>query len=485
MINKKIIFKILGSLLFIESSLLLACLVMAVCMHGDDTLAFLVSLLVTILSGIVLRYCGMNAENTLSRRDAYLVVTLSWLLFSLFGTLPFLISGYMTSFTDAFFENMSGFTTTGATVIDDVEALPDGLLFWRSLTQWIGGLGIVFFTIALLPSTVGGSTRVFAAEATGPFKSKLHPRLSTNAKWIWSVYLVLTLGCMASYMACGMNWFEGLNFSMSTTATGGFSIYNASTEHFNSPAMDYVTTLFCFLSGVNFPLLYFSLSKFRPFHLFKSSEFRLYFFLVLGLSLFIMVELMARNGYGIEHAFRSGIFQVVSFITTTGLFNDDAGKWPHVTWVALSLCMFIGACSGSTSGGLKCVRGVMLLKVVKNEFRQMLHPNASLPLRVDGNNVSPSKRVTLLAFLTSYLMLCLICAFVMIAAGIDNTNAITITLSSIGNVGPTLGTEIGPTMSWNDLPAFAKWMCSFMMLIGRLEIFSVLVILTPQFWTRK
>ena len=290
---------------------------------------------------------------------------------------------------------------------------------------------------------------------------------------------------MASYMACGMNWFEGLNFSMTTTATGGFSIYNTSTEHFNSPAMDYVTTLFCFLSGVNFPLLYFSLSKFRPFHLFKSSEFRLYFFLVLGLSLFIMVELMARNGYGIEHAFRSGIFQVVSFITTTGLFNDDAGKWPHVTWVALSLCMFIGACSGSTSGGLKCVRGVMLLKVVKNEFRQMLHPNASLPLRVDGNNVPPSKRVTLLAFFTSYLMLCLICAFVMIAAGIDNTNAITITLSSIGNVGPTLGTEIGPTMSWNALPAFAKWMCSFMMLIGRLEIFSVLVILTPQFWTRK
>ncbi|MGI6222231.1 MAG: TrkH family potassium uptake protein [Prevotella sp.] len=485
MINKKIIFKILGSLLFIEGVLMLGCLVMSICLHGDDSLAFLISLLVTILSGIGMRYYGMNADNTLSRRDAYLVVTLSWILFSLFGTLPFLISGYLTSFTDAFFENMSGFTTTGATIIDDVEALPAGLLFWRSLTQWIGGVGIVFFTIALLPSLVGGSTRVFAAETTGPIKTKLHPRISTNAKWICSVYLVLTLACMASYMVFGMNWFEGLNFSMTTTATGGFSIYNASTEHFNSPPMEYITTLFCFLSGINFPLLYYSVSKFKPLHLFKSSEFRLYFFLVVGFTLFIMLELIGRNGYDIEHAFRSGIFQVVSFITTTGLFNDDAAKWPHVTWVVLSICMFIGACSGSTSGGLKCMRGMMLLKVIQNEFRQMLHPNASLPLRINGHNVSPNKRITLLAFFTSYLLLCLVCAFVMIASGIDNTNAITIALSSIGNVGPTLGTEIGPTMSWNDLPGFAKWMCSFMMLIGRLEIFSVLVILTPQFWTRK
>lgn len=485
MFNKKIIFKILGSLLYIEGFFMMICMIMSIAMHGDDSMAFLISMLLTILSGTAMRYYGMNAENSLSRRDAYLVVTISWILFSLYGTLPFLISGYLNSFTNAFFENMSGFTTTGATIIDNVEALPSGLLFWRSLTQWIGGLGIVFFTIALLPSLVGGSTRVFAAEATGPIRTKLHPRLSTSAKWIWSVYFILTVGCMGSYMFFGMNWFEGLNFAMTTTATGGFSIYNASTEHFNSPALDYVTTLFCFLSGVNFPLLYFSLAKFKIHELFRNSEFRLYFFLVTGFTLFITFELVYYNDYSFRHAFRSAIFQVVSFITTTGLFNDDAAKWPHVTWVVLSICMFIGACSGSTSGGMKCIRGVMLIKVVKNEFIQLLHPNASLPLHVDGNNVPPSKRVTLLAFLTMYLVLCLLCAFVMIAAGIDNTNAITITLSSIGNVGPTLGTEIGPTMSWNDLPIFAKWISSFLMLVGRLEIFSVLVILTPQFWTRS
>ena len=195
-----------------------------------------------------------------------------------------------------------------------------------------------------------------------------------------------------------------------------------------------------------------------------------------------MLELIIRNHYDIEHAFRSGIFQVVSFIPTTGLFNDDAGKWPHVTWVILAICMFFGACSGSTSGGMKCIRGVMLLKIIKNEFRQILHPNAVLPVKIDGVNVQQQKRVTLLAFLTVYLVLCLIMSFTMIAAGVDNTNAITITLSSIGNVGPTLGIEIGPTMSWSMLPDFAKWMCSLMMLIGRLEIFTVLVIFTPQFW---
>ena len=192
-----------------------------------------------------------------------------------------------------------------------------------------------------------------------------------------------------------------------------------------------------------------------------------------------------RSGYGWEHAFRSSVFQVVSFITTTGFVSDDAALWPHVTWVALAVCMFFGACSGSTSGGFKCVRGVMLLKTIKNEFRQILHPNAVLPLKIDGVNVPSSKRVTLLAFLTIYLILSLVCSFAMIAMGIDNTNAITLTLSSLGNVGPTLGTEIGPTMSWSILPDAAKWICSTLMLIGRLEIFSVLVIFTPQFWTEN
>ena len=427
MINFKIIYKILGSLLFLEAIMMLACLGVALYYGEEDTFAFLVSVLVTV------------------------------------------VGGYLHSFTDAYFETMSGFTTTGATIIDDVEILPHGILFWRSLTHWIGGLGIVFFTIAVLPQVVGGSTKVFAAEATGPIKSKLSPRLSTSAKWIWLVYLFITFGCMAGFMLFGMNWFEGINYAMSTAATGGYSIYNDSIEHFHSPGMEYTATFFCFISGVNFTLFYCAVAKKKVRALWRDTEFRLYLILTVLFTAFIMMELIV----------------VVSFMTTTGLFNDDAGKWPHVTWVVLAVCMLVGGCSGSTAGGMKCVRITMLFKVLRNELRQRLHPHAVLPLKISGVNITYPQRVSLLAFFTAYLLLIFISAFIMIASGIDNTNAITIAMSCIGNVGPTLGLEIGPTMSWSMLPDFAKWICTIMMLFGRLEIFSVIVCLTPSFWTKN
>ena len=480
MINLKLIYKIIGSLLFIETTMFLVCLCVAIGYEEDDVFTFACSVAISAIAGITMRLLGRKSDNTLSRRDAYLVVTLTWVIFSLFGTLPFIIGGYLPSFTDSFFETMSGFSTTGATLFDDLSVLPHGILFWRSFMQWIGGLGIVFFTIALLPSFVGGSVKVFAAEATGPIRTKLHPRLSTNAKWIWVVYICITSLCIGSLLLTGMDLFRSINYSMTTAATGGFAVDNDYTIF--TPAVQYIITFFCFVSGVNFTLLYITASKCKFSTLFKSAECKLYFFIVMAMTAFVVFELMWKNNYGLEAAIRSALFHVVSFITSTGLLADDPAKWPHVTWVVLAFCMFIGACSGSTGGGFKCIRGVMLLKVIKNEFRQMLHPNAVLPIKIDGVNVSMSKRVTLLAFLTSYLILCLVCSFSMIAMGIDNTNAITITLSTLSNVGPTLGLEIGPTMSWSILPDAAKWICSILMLIGRLEIFTVLVIFTPQFW---
>lgn len=482
MINLKVIYKIIGSLLFIEAALMSVCLIMAMAYGEDDMYAFLYAVGITAACGAVLRYMGRDSGNMLSRRDAYLVVSLAWVLFSLFGTLPFVTGGYIKSFTDAYFETMSGFTTTGATIIDDVECLPHAILFWRSLTHWIGGLGIVFFTIALLPSLIGGSVKIFAAESTGPIKMKLHPKISTNSKWIGSVYIILTLACALSYMFFGMDWFDAINYSMSTTGTGGFATHNASIAHFQSPGIEYSAILFCFLSGTNFTPLYFTMAKLRFRELFMNSEFRLYFILVAAFSLFIACELVVHNGYDVEHALRSSLFQVTAFITTTGFFSDDAGLWPHVTWVVLSFCMFIGACSGSTSGGLKCVRGVMLLRIVRNEFRQILHPNAVLPLKIDSTNVPNNKRVTLLAFLTVDLILILVCSFIFIVQGIESTNAVTVTLSSLGNVGPALGSDIDPTMSWSSLPDNVKWICTLLMLVGRLEIFSVLVIFTSAFW---
>jgi len=482
MVDLRIVSKIIGQLLFLESALMLCCVAMSFGYGEDDSMAFLVSTIFTVCGGLVCLYCGRGAANNLGRREAYLVVTATWVVFSLFGMMPFVIGGYLPSITDAYFETMSGFTTTGATVIDDVERLPHGILFWRSLTHWIGGLGIVFFTIAVLPSLVGGSVKVFAAEATGPIRSKMHPRLSTNAKWIWSIYLFLTVACAFAFYGAGLDCFDSVNYSMSTTATGGFSVHNDSLVHFHSPAVEYVAILFQFLAGMNFTLLYIVVFKMKWKELYRNSEFRFYCALVAVATAAIMVLLLLGCGYGVEQAFRNALFQVMSFTTTTGLFNDNAATWPHLTWGILAVCMFVGACAGSTSGGFKSVRCVMVLKVIHNEFRSILHPNAVLPIKVNGQTVPRSKILTLLSFFAFFVIMCLVSAMIMVAAGIDNTNAVTIALSCMSNVGLTLDTDIGSAISWHGLPMGIKWICSFLMLTGRLEIMSVLVLFTRGFW---
>ena len=483
MVNFRIIYKIIGSLLFIEALFMGWCLAVAFSQHEDDMLAFLLSMLLTFGFGFVFLFMGRHAENSLSRRDAYVVVTAVWVIFSLFGMFPFLIHGSITSLTDAFFETMSGFTTTGATILDDVECLPHGILFWRSLMQWIGGLGIVFFTIAILPSLVGGSVKIFAAEATGPIKAKMHPRLTTSAKWIWTVYLLLTVACGLSYWAVGMDWFEAMNYSMTTTATGGFSIHNDGTAVFNSPSIDYVSILFQFLSGVNFTLLYISIFKLRLSALLRNTEFKLYLCIVIGTTLWIAYLLLTRLDYSLEHAFRSALFHVVSFMTTTGvLAGDNLAEWPVITWILLGTVMYLGACAGSTSGGFKCIRSAMLLQMLRNSFRQILHPNAVLPVRINGQSIPQSKLVALFAFFTLTVIMVIVTAAIMVVAGVDNINAATIALSCVGNVGPSLSTEIGPVMSWSMLPAYIKWTLCLLMLMGRLEIMTVLVLFTRAFW---
>ena len=482
MVNFRIISKIIGSLLFIEAFFMAWCVIIAFAYHEDDQAAFLISMLLTAGNGLLFLLMGRNSQNSLSRHDAYLLVTAVWLIFSFFGMFPFLLSGHISNVTDAYFETMSGFTTTGATIIDDVEVLPHGILFWRSLMQWIGGLGIVFFTIAILPSLVSGSVKVFAAEATGPIKAKMHPRLTTTAKWIWSIYLLLTIGCGLSFFAAGMNWFEATNYSMTTTATGGFAIHNDSTVFFQSPTIDYICIIFQFLSGINFTLLYISIFKGNLKALFKNSEVKLYVGIVAIATAWIMGVLITENGYGIEGAFRNALFHVVSFITTTGMFNDDVGTWPRITWMILGVVMYIGACAGSTSGGFKCIRGVMLLKVVQNNFRQILHPNAVLPVKVNGMNVPHTRLISLFAFFILTVLMTIFTTTVMILAGIDNTNSACIALSCVSNVGPSLGTQVGPVMSWSILPEHIKWTLCLLMLMGRLEIMTVLVLFTRSFW---
>ena len=482
MINFKIIYKIIGTLLFIEAAMMMWCLGLSIYLHEKDMLAFLISIAVTVLGGVGFRRLGRGDDSTLGRREAYLLVTLTWIIFSLFGSLPFMLSGTITNFTDAYFETISGFTTTGCSIIDDVEVLPHALLFWRTMTQWIGGLGIVFFTIAIIPSLVGGNVKVFSAEATGPIRAKMHPRLGTTAKWIWSIYFMLTIGCAVCYYLAGMGLFDCLNYAMTTTATGGFSTHNASTGYFHNPYIDYTAIVFMFLSGTSFTLLYTTLFKGRIRQFVKNTEFRFYLFAVLGAALLITIVLCHENGYHPIDAIRVSLFQVTSMITTTGIFNDDAAKWHHITWVILSFCMFLGGCSGSTSGGFKSIRMVMLLNILRNEIKRILHPRAVLPVKVNDNTISYSYQVSLLAFFTAYTLLCLITYFCMILTGVDSTNSITIALSCASNVGPTLSLDIGPSMSWAVLPATVKWLLSLLMLMGRLEIFTVVVLFTTSFW---
>lgn len=308
MVNFHLIYKIIGSLLLLLGSLLTLCTGISFYYMEDDIMAFLLSTLITYSCGFILKFMGRNANNNLSRRDAYLLVTLTWIVFSLFGMIPFLIGGYIESVTDAFFETMSGFSTTGATVIDDVEWMPHAILFWRTQTQWIGALGIVFFTIAILPSMVGsGSVKVFAAEATGPIRSKMHPRLSTTAKWIWSVYSALTIACIIAFYLAGMGVFDSINYAMTTTATGGFAPHNDSAAFFQSPAIEYIAILFQLLAGVNFTMLYFAIFRLKIANLFKSSEFKLYILAITVSTIWIMYLLMSHNGYGLERAFRCAL----------------------------------------------------------------------------------------------------------------------------------------------------------------------------------
>ena len=482
MVNWHIISKIIGSLLFIEAFFMAWCVGVSFYFQEDDTLAFLMSMLITFGSAFLFLLMGRNARNSLNRHDAFVVVTAVWIIFSFFGMFPFLIHGSCTNVTDAYFETMSGFSTTGSSIFDDVERLPRGILFWRSLSQWVGGLGIVFFTIAILPSLVGGSVKVFAAEATGPIKAKMHPRLSTTAKWIWSIYLLLTLCCGLAFWIAGMDWFDALNYSMTTTATGGFSIHNDSLSYFKDPTVDYIAIIFEFLAGINFTLLYISIFKGRVKDLFKNSEFKLYISLVLLATAGITTVLLTQMEYDLEQAFRQGLFQVVSFMTTTGVFSDDVAQWPHITWIILGGLMFVGACAGSTSGGFKCIRAVMILKTLRNNFRQILHPNAVLPVKINGMSVPQSRIVALFAFFTLFICMILVTAAIMILSGIDTINSIVIALSCVSNIGPSLSNDIGANITWSGMPDYIKWALSLLMLMGRLEIMTVLVLFTRSFW---
>ena len=470
---------LIGLLLAFESMLLLACCCVSIVYGERDLMSFIVSFAVCLSVSAILLVYGRRRKCAMSRNEGYIVVALSWVFFSVFGMVPYLWGGFIPNITDAFFETMSGFTTTGATILDNIESMPHGILFWRSLTQWIGGLGIVCFTIVLLPGFGASSQMLYLSEATGVTHNKLYPKTRVMARYIFMVYILLTAIESALLMAGGMGLFDALCHSMTTTATGGFSTKQESIAYWHSPYMEYVVSIFMLLSAINFSL-YIVAFKSNWKKLREFVELKWFACSVGLLTLIISAVLFLNNGYSAEEAFRKSLFQVATCHTSCGFATDDYNLWPPFTWMLLIFAMLSGGCTGSTSGGVKNLRLIIIANCIRNQFRQILHPRAVLPVKV-GGLFDNKLLTTVLVFFAAYLSVAFIGWTLLMAFGVGFTEAMSTVISSMGNVGPGLG-SFGPAFSWAALPNAAKWILSSLMLIGRLEIFGFLLIFYRSTW---
>jgi len=472
----------MGILVLIEAILLLCCAGISLIYQEDVLNDFLMVAAGSALLGGILVLIGKSASRQISRRDGYLIAATAWLLFSAIGMFPFLINGYIPRVVDAFFETMSGFTTTGATVLNNIESLPHGLLFWRSLTQWAGGMGIIIFTIAILPVFGIGSMQLFATEAVGQH-SKPHPRINVTIKWIWYIYLILTAAQVIFLLFGGMDIFDSVCHSFSTVSTGGFSTKQTSIAYYHSPYIEYVTSIFIILAGINFTL-FFYLAKGKIKKVLFDGELKWFLRSLIAFTAIFSVALYYTTPMGAEESFRKALLQVSSLHTTTGFTSADYMTWGPFLWVMLGIIMFLGACSGSASGAIKSIRLLILSKMTRNEFKRMVHPNAVLPLKVNKITIPSSVQSSILLFVLIYVVIFTIGWLAMMAMGVGNMEAFGTVISSMSGVGKGLGL-CGPAHSWNCLPDGGKWLLSFLMLIGRLELFSVLVLFTPQFWKKR
>lgn len=469
--------------------LYLLALLMSICFgmsywfnEGSTHLAFGIPMLIAFVAGALLQYFGRHAENCMGRRDGFLIVSLTWIVFSVIGMLPLIISGCQPRVSAAFFETMSGFTTTGATALDNIDSLPYSILTWRSMTHWIGGMGIVFFTIAVLPNMGDGGTKLFSAESTGLKIGKLHPRISTTARWMWSLYLLLTLTCTAAYYWGGMSLSDAVNHGLSTIGTGGFSTHQDSIAFFKSNRIQWIATLFMFIASINCTLLYLFFVKRRFKDVWHDGELRCFLVIFFTAALSITGILYFVEGIDIMSSLRIAFFNTVSLQSTTGFSDEDFMIWHPTIWLILSFISIIGACAGSTSGGLKCIRVLMVWKLTKTEFRQMLHPHAVLPVRINNTQITAQMGRTVFAFFVVYFILIMVACFFMVAMGHTLLDSFGLAISSFSNIGPSIGHQVGPLGSWSCLNDATLWINSFLMLAGRLEIFSLLLPFTPAFW---
>ncbi|MBN2820016.1 MAG: TrkH family potassium uptake protein [Bacteroidales bacterium] len=485
MINFKVVGFILGVLLIIEGAFILFCSPVSLFYGDADWVSIFLSGFVTIFCGFILWASFRTCNKAVGKREGYLVVTLGWVVFSIFGAFPFFMSGGIPSYTDSFFETMSGFTTTGASILngEQIEALSHGLLFWRSLTQWLGGMGIIVLSLVILPVLGIGGMQLFVAEVPGPTPDKLHPRVKETAKRLWGVYCLITLLEVLLLWAGEMNLFEAVNHSFTTMATGGYSIKGDSIGYYQSPYIHYIVSLFMIVAGINFSLSYLAMHfKFKP--IWKNEELRWYLGFIIGFTLIITLVLMINQSEkSLETNFRDSLFQVSSIITTTGFATTNYMHWIPSAWVVLLILMFFGGSAGSTGGSIKIVRIVLLLKNGFLELKRLIHPNAIIPVRFDKLAVSQQVITNVLAFVSVYIILTAASTLVISFIGHDFETSLGAVAATLGNIGPGIG-KVGPADNYAFFSSFGKWFLSALMLIGRLELFTVLVLFTGAFWKK-
>jgi len=483
LINPKPISNVIGALMVVASIIMLGLAGFSAMMDDGMLHSFLYSALISGTIGGLSWIFRFSTQAQLNKREGYVIVVLSWFVISLIGMLPYAFSNSIDGITNAFFESVSGFTTTGATIITDIEIMPESLLLWRSLTQWIGGMGIIVLTVALFPLLGIAGIELFVAEAPGPTSDKIHPRIKDTARTLWNLYLGLTVVLFGVLLLEGMGWFDAINHALTTMATGGFSTKNASIAYFTSPLIQYTIAFFMLLAGTNYAVIYLGLTgKFRK--IYENEEWRMYMIVLLVGTILGVLALVNTVGWDWEPAFRAIIFNLISIVTTTGFVANDYMSWNNGFTIFFFILLFTGACAGSTSGGIKLIRHLVFMRNTLLEFKRIIHPRALIRLKINKKLVAPRVIIHILVFLLVYLFLFVLGASLLSFMGLDFATAIGASATSIGNVGPGMGT-VGPIDNFAHLPEMAKLILCFLMICGRLELFTVLVLFTTYFWQRN
>ena len=479
----RIILRILGMLLMMFSLTLVPPILISLLFGDGQWDAFVIAIMITAVTGLVMYLPNRLARKELRTRDGFLIAALFWSVLGLFGSLPLMLTGDAAlSLTDAVFESFSGLTTTGATVITGIDFLPESILYYRQQLQWLGGMGIVVLAVAILPTLGVGGMALYRTEIPGPLKdSKLTPRITETAKALWYIYAALTITCFLAYMAAGMNWFDALGHSFSTVAIGGFSTYDANIGHFDSAAIELICMFFLIISAMSFSLHFLAWRGRRIRHYFQDPEARFLLMFLAFLSVITVISLWLTGTYDTERGLRHGVFQVVSTATTSGFSVADFSVWPGALPFLLFVAAFVGGCSGSTGGGMKVIRIILILKQGMREVMRLIHPNAVIAVKVGKVSVPDGIAQAVWGFFSVYVMLFFLMLVGVMATGVDQVTAWSTVASALNNLGPALGEA---SENYGELPMLSKWILVVAMLLGRLEIFTVLVLFTPAFWRR-